>query len=197
MTYKQIIIDGVDVSGCKAFYINASHPERKECINPFCKNYCKNNSNCYYKQLKRKEQECEKLKYDLKTEQKDNQFIKKWCIEAGKELAKHSFAWDGKEKNLVVQAMELNERFEAKEKECEELTSKCSQLKQTLAEIKPILEYYANSTIGYKTKDGIYRIELSYKYGYSNSCGEPCYYEYNPKPAKEALRKINEVQGDN
>lgn len=56
---EQIIIHDVDVNECRAFYVNASHPERKECINPFCKNYCKDNPNCSYKQLKRKEQECE------------------------------------------------------------------------------------------------------------------------------------------
>lgn len=61
MTNKQIIIDGVDVSGCECFYINASHPERKECINPYCKGLCEDNPNCCYKQLKRKEQECEEL----------------------------------------------------------------------------------------------------------------------------------------
>ena len=61
MTDKQIIIDGVDVSGCNAFYINASHTERQECINPYCKGLCKDNPNCYYKQLKRKEQEFKKV----------------------------------------------------------------------------------------------------------------------------------------
>ena len=67
------------------------------------------------------------------------------------------------------------------------------KLKQTLAEIKPILEYYANSTIGEEQEDGTYRIELSYKYGSSNMYGAPCYYKYNPKPAKQALQKISEV----
>jgi hypothetical protein len=58
MTDKQIIIDGVDVTGCE-----------------YCSRYadttiyhcdwigeCKEHPNCYYKQLKRKEQECEELK---------------------------------------------------------------------------------------------------------------------------------------
>lgn len=62
MTDKQIIIDSVDVSGCKCFYINDSHPERKECINPYCKGLCKYNPNCYYKQLKRLEQEKAEIK---------------------------------------------------------------------------------------------------------------------------------------
>ncbi len=60
MTDKQIIIDGVDVSGCKYFCLNQTG---NNCLNHnqgFSMN-C-NNNNCYYKQLKRKEQECEELK---------------------------------------------------------------------------------------------------------------------------------------
>ena len=59
---KQITIDGVDVSGCKLFRngICASP------INPKCK-LCVEISEkmCYYKQLKRKEQEYEELKETL------------------------------------------------------------------------------------------------------------------------------------
>lgn len=39
-------------------------------------------------------------------------YLKKCCIKAGKELEKYSFEWDGKEKNLVVQALELNCKYE-------------------------------------------------------------------------------------
>lgn len=75
MTNKEIIIDGVNVAECKCFYINASHPELQQCINPYCKDLCEENPNCYFKQLKRKEQECEELrkfqKYWSKVEQKN------------------------------------------------------------------------------------------------------------------------------
>ena len=58
MTDKQIIIDGVDVSGCEhCGYDNV-------CKLKSASNYtvdCKDNPNCYFKQLKRKEQECERL----------------------------------------------------------------------------------------------------------------------------------------
>ena len=57
MTDKQII-DGVDVSGCA--YITYRDSE-----NPICSEtgqYCKGYDICYFKQLKRKEQECEELK---------------------------------------------------------------------------------------------------------------------------------------
>ena len=53
---KQIIIDGVDVSECKHF-------EDEECLNPSeTVANCEASPNCNYKQLKRKEQECEELK---------------------------------------------------------------------------------------------------------------------------------------
>lgn len=55
MTDKEIIIDDVDVSGCKHY-----NPEQYfECNIGCC--HCEENPNCYYKQLKRKEQECEEL----------------------------------------------------------------------------------------------------------------------------------------
>ena len=87
MTDKQIIIDGVDVSGCKCFYINASHPELQECINPYCKDLCKNNPNCYYKQLKRKEQECEELKNERTIDLVKQLDQLKACLTEIKEIA--------------------------------------------------------------------------------------------------------------
>lgn len=39
-------------------------------------------------------------------------YLKESCIEAGKELSKYSYAWDGKEKNLVVSVMKLNRMYE-------------------------------------------------------------------------------------
>lgn len=58
---EQIIVDGVDVSGCKEYIWALSHvcnlvngrTDKFEC------NYY---PNCYFKQLKRKTQECEELK---------------------------------------------------------------------------------------------------------------------------------------
>ena len=90
MTDKQIIIDGVDVSGCKHY-----NPEQYFKCNIGCC-HCEENPNCYYKQLKRKEQECEeinltnerlvaekytmneeilKLKQELEERERDNKII--------------------------------------------------------------------------------------------------------------------------
>ena len=65
MTDKQII-DEVDVSGC-LFYQTNFEEDYDVKIKHYCSNWhnsCEsnNNSNCYYKQLKRKEQECKQLK---------------------------------------------------------------------------------------------------------------------------------------
>ena len=63
---EEIIIDGVDVSGCGFF-----HPKYKDTdchiALAFSEEYegcmkCENNPNCYFKQLKRAEQKLEKVK---------------------------------------------------------------------------------------------------------------------------------------
>ena len=67
-----------------------------------------------------------KLQKMLKYERELRQYTYKCCEEAGKELEKNSFAWDGNEKNLVIQATELNERY--------------NKLKATLAEIEETIK---------------------------------------------------------
>lgn len=67
MTDKQIIIDGVDVSECEwireiildSEYICTCNLNKK------ISGYCKDNPNCLYKQLKRKEQENKKLRQTI------------------------------------------------------------------------------------------------------------------------------------
>ena len=68
MTDKEIIIDGVDVSGCEFYFSTygcdcmSSNRETKVLTES---HHCADNHNCYYKQLKRKELECEELKQTL------------------------------------------------------------------------------------------------------------------------------------
>ena len=59
--HKQIIIDGVYVSGCEFYW-----REKKLCNNGNLTSYCQENKDCLYKKYKRKEQECERLKWYLK-----------------------------------------------------------------------------------------------------------------------------------
>lgn len=115
-----------------------------------------------------------KLQKMLKYERELRLYTYECCEEAGKEMEKNSFAWDGKEKNLVIQAMELNERYD--------------NLKQTLAEIKPILELYANSQIGEEQLDGTYKITVK-----NSSVLGDTYITFDPRPAKQALQKIKGI----
>ena len=60
MTDKQIIIDGVDVSGCKYYLFREQQPKGERCCGMGLVD-C-NGNDCLYKKYKRKEQECERLK---------------------------------------------------------------------------------------------------------------------------------------
>lgn len=74
MTNKEIIIDGVDVSECNFCEWKSSDiPQcriRLVSFEPTCKGY-----NCYYKQLKRKEQECEDLRTHCKHIDETNKIL--------------------------------------------------------------------------------------------------------------------------
>ena len=67
MTDKQIIIDGVDVAGC----VRLQDDEISCDLGGECKGW----ENCYYKQLKRKEQECEELKETIDDFITDNSYL--------------------------------------------------------------------------------------------------------------------------
>lgn len=68
MTDKEIIIDGVDVSGCK--YLNTfsdcdGYHYYCDLADDIKNEYCEYYKDCYYKQLARKTQECEELKTQI------------------------------------------------------------------------------------------------------------------------------------
>ena len=112
MSKKQIIIDGVDVSGCKHLYKEIdclAHIDFSECCEGYNPSYgyCPN-TDCYYKQLARKEQENKKLKEDEKS-----------LLNIIDDLQKEKNKW-------VEKYNDLGQDFD--------------QLKQTLAEIKEIAE---------------------------------------------------------
>ena len=118
---EQIIIDGINVTNCNHIIAYDPPPEQgtwggaiHKGACKICSKDCKYNPDCDYKQLARKTQECENLKAEEK-------YLKQCCQKAGEELAKHSFEYDGKEKNLVVQAIELNEKYEKLKKALEEI----------------------------------------------------------------------------
>lgn len=68
------------------------------------------------------------------------------------------------------------------------------KLKQTLTEIKSILELYANSKIGEEQSDGTYKLSsgicaIQDSFGF-------CTTTYDPRPARQALQKISEVEDE-
>ena len=58
---KEVYINGVDVSGCIYFKKNNKMSMCRACNSGVGTPYCEYHKDCYYKQLKRKEQECEKI----------------------------------------------------------------------------------------------------------------------------------------
>ena len=63
---EEIIIDGVNVAGCEFYQIEANelYPKAQYC-GSMRNTFCENEPDCYYKQLKRLEQENKRLKKDV------------------------------------------------------------------------------------------------------------------------------------
>lgn len=59
---EQIMIDGVNIIDCNDYYVEQETDQVKCDLSG---EYCRENKNCFYKQLLRKEQECEELKKRL------------------------------------------------------------------------------------------------------------------------------------
>lgn len=138
MTDKQIIIDGVDVSVCEKqgetiAGITCGNGERIRLANEIITKHklCKDNPNCVYKQLKRKERECEELKEKLiriSGEYKDTlSIVEDMAIFLGLERIDHF--------NIYQCYYKLKEILN-------EYRQELDQLKQTLTEIKEIAESY-------------------------------------------------------
>ena len=138
MTDKQIIIDGVNVSGCEFYW-----REKELCNNGNLTSYCQENKDCLYKKYKRKEQECEALQM---SENEAGEIIAE--LQAYKDINEDfKTAW----KELKAENDELKKIInEAKNSKLDlksflvgeavqnEYEQQLDQLKQTLAEIKEI-----------------------------------------------------------
>ena len=70
MTDKEIIIDGTDVSECKHFKIGTCLADYLLTDMNFSEAKCELCKNCYYKQLKRKEQALDEIEKYLDAQQK-------------------------------------------------------------------------------------------------------------------------------
>lgn len=126
---ENIIINGVDVSGCDYFKNNGKCriPHYQQNIKYTCCNCSE--WNCYYKQLKRKEQECEELKIMLKDLSYENQ---KFCYqieEQTKQLEPFKDEYFKGLDNVVIAELA---------KKSIRITAENSKLEQTLTDIKEI-----------------------------------------------------------
>lgn len=74
MTDKEIIVDGIQVRECGHYWNGTCHSYTDNTGKYLL---CINSPNCYYKQLKRKEQECEELKEKIKNTQTSTNKIQK------------------------------------------------------------------------------------------------------------------------
>ena len=243
MIDKQVIIDGVDVSGC-SWCVYAPDEDAYCLINDGEDLSCEDNPNCYYKQLKRKEQECERLKKELHKnfEEKDTlHLIIDRLLEASgydtntasaedfedvyecmryeqqqlnqlrkenEELKKQLTILDDEDVVVEITAKQFEEHKKLKAElhrancqiaddeilQCdmretiEELKAKNEILKQTLTEIKEVLQFYNNSKIGIDKGNGIFEFEVSNVLDGKLIC---C---YDSNPAKQALQKISECE---
>lgn len=124
MADKQIIINDVDVAGCKYFnrFRNICHNKNLCCD-------CGKHPNCYYKQLKRKEQECEALQMSDNEAGEIVAELKAECKELKEKVKELHQGWIDcdKERNLQEANSEFRQRV-------------INRYKQTLTRIKEIAE---------------------------------------------------------
>ena len=130
MTDKQIIIDGADVSGCIYFKMNNKIPMCRACNSGVGSPYCEYYKDCYYKQLKRKEQECEALQM---SENEAKEIIAE--LKAENDTLRQFLS----KEPLALQA--LQSAYSSYKKSADVFYEMVKQYKQTLTEIKEIAEY--------------------------------------------------------
>ena len=185
MTDKQIIIDGVDVSGChnRTFYKNDEGDVQCKCYrfedadsDTLLFGICKQHPHCYYKQLKAKEQECERLRGDLyftNEQLKDFKSHYDKAIEECENLREKYLGLKEQKGSYIVQLNTVNEQLNQlkgvikKYEECNKYlveengktyTRLEYKLLKTLTEIKEIAEkaredLYNCESIGYADDD--------------------------------------------
>lgn len=127
MENKQIIIDGVNVSGCEHYDDLNCYAYRDSCGYPLD---CKDNHNCYYKQLKRKEQECNQLEAENEQLMEAFEDITESRIEICNQCGKQT---DYNIPCKQIRNLDYDLQLEIKEN---------NKLKQVLGEIKKIIEWH-------------------------------------------------------
>ena len=183
MTDKQIIIDGVDVSKCEYHSLNKNNCSLCSLSNNLI---CSYKPFCYYKQLKAKEQECERLKNErtidlvkqldqLKAENEELTTINARLL--------GRLEVDETDTSLVFN---LDKELRQKEKEFYTAIQKVVKLKQTITEIKEIARVNSINTCWTA-------ISLCADCDEIKECGLQSPFE----KLKAIIQKISECEGNN
>lgn len=153
MNKEQIIINGVNISGCKCYNKNI----KTDCLlYPLQPDACKNNPNCYFKQLARKTQELETIckafdieyGYDEETgaiiyrcnklieKEKELEQYKQSLDEKNKFLQDLGISASGEFKRIKFYIENLKNKYDEKVMECEELISEKDFYLQKIAVVE-------------------------------------------------------------
>lgn len=137
----------------------------------------------------------DKLRIMLKESQNEVKYLKKCCENVGFELAKNTYAYDYKEKNLVVQAMALNDKFR----------DICNENKMLIEIINKSAEKFCNNYYNTIKENEDFKIQLMQKSevdtffntpieGWDNDPCKICTYKQNYQAKEqecEELKKTN------
>ena len=190
MTDKErIIIDGLDVNKCKHFCLEQQIPDlplagfSKICGEEYIAKECKNNSNCYFKQLARKTQECEELKKKLMQKDEINTFLN---------------APIGGWSNNPCDICESKNNYEQLKQECEELKEDLKRYKgvlkdTTVTKIDYLQESLANQNKADRYRKALEEIEEEIKKYQCDNCED---YHCASCDMKDILNIINETKGE-
>lgn len=139
MTDKQeVIIDGVDVSGCKGFNKDGYKRTLFDCHGKELLGYCLCDPNCYYKQLQRKIAEYEELKDE----------ICNLSLGINGDIKPKVFGRSLKE---ILEALLLNKRYK---QALDEIKGICSQ-DRTISDVRLICSQSEKHRVKYDIQDKI------------------------------------------
>lgn len=224
---EEIIIDGVDVSECEKLGetidgITCGLGKRIRFANEIITkhNLCKNNPNCYYKQLKRKEQELQEamdnyIKLDNQRVKEYNELVDKYNnkeqeCEKIKQNAQDTYdLWQA-----LIESFNILQGEKIKlEQECEKLKSELSETIGTIDNVRKAKEYYQQECEEFKKelhknfeeKDKLHLIidRLLEASGYDTNTASAedfedvyenmCYKQQQLDQYKQALAEIEEI----
>ena len=160
MTDKEIIIDGVDVSGC-------FHYKNQSCIadylltdQDFSNAKCAYSPNCHFKQLQRKTQECEQKEKELLSNEKIINKLMKEVDELKQECEKLKNQVDEDYNYYTTELKTLRDIISNKEKRNAALFLMSNRYRKALKKIEGLIKNFCKDCSDYENcnwdKEGCY-----------------------------------------